>query len=320
MKSEDAPPDRQKRRGFGAKLFGRGGAANGERVVSSQTVAEAAAETSRNDMRLRLHEFETMRVGDVMVPRAEVAAVEMSTSLRELIREFAENTVSRMPVYVETLDNPVGFIHLKDIIAEIAQGNTDPDTLPIERLKRELLYVPPSMRLADLLVKMQTSRNHIALVIDEYGGTDGLVTLEDLVEQIVGEIEDEHDEEEGPLFQLRGRGIWDADARANIEIFEAASGLDLSIPQLADEIETLGGLAFALAGRVPQRGELIKHPAGGVDFEIVEADARRIRRMRVRTSAAKPRVTTPDAVTSDTVTPDKIAPEIRATEKAKGSE
>jgi magnesium and cobalt transporter len=280
MPSDSDPGDGQgdatrRRKGL-LGLFSNGnenGHGNGDAATSTDARGQA--------MRLRMAEFETMRVGDVMVPRAEVAAVEINTTFRDLIEAFAEKTVSRMPVYRENLDDPVGFIHLKDVVAAIASGETGDDDRPIETLKRDILFVPPSMRLHDLLVRMQTSRMHIALVIDEYGGTDGVVTLEDLVEQIVGDIEDEHDASMAHMLTERGRGVWEADARLEIEDFEAATGVDMALPDYEDEIDTLGGLAFALAGRVPQRGELIKHPSG-VGIQIVDSDGRRIRKLRLR--------------------------------------
>lgn len=269
-------PGRRRRNwlGLGLKKLGNG---NGQDAEGPQTGSDERGQA----MRLRISEFENMRVGDVMVPRAEVAAVEVGTTFRELIEAFAEKTVSRMPVYRENLDDPVGFIHLKDVIGEIASGGSADDDTPIDRLKRDVLFVPPSMRLHDLLVRMQSSRMHIALVIDEYGGTDGLVTLEDLVEQIVGDIEDEHDEEENHLLLDRGKGVWEADARVPIERFEEVADVDLAIPDFEDEVDTIGGLAFSLAGRVPQRGELIRHPEG-VGIQVVDSDGRRIRKLRIR--------------------------------------
>ncbi len=278
MPSDTDPADGQgepsrRRRGL-LGLFANG---NGNGHAEDQ----APMDERGHAMRLRMSEFETMRVGDVMVPRAEVAGVEINTTFRDLIEAFATKTVSRMPVYRENLDDPVGFIHLKDVVAAIASGEAKDDDRPIETMKRDLLFVPPSMRLHDLLVRMQSSRMHIALVIDEYGGTDGLVTLEDLVEQIVGDIEDEHDDEVGLLLSERGKGIWEADARVEIEDFEEVAQVDLTLPNYEDEIDTIGGLAFALAGRVPQRGELIRHPSG-VGIQIVDSDGRRIRKLRLR--------------------------------------
>lgn len=245
------------------------------------------SDASPQAMRLRLAEFESLRVEDAMIPRAAIVAVEVETNLDDLLQLFAEATHSRLPVYRETLDNPVGFVHIKDLVAEIARnggGRSEPEKFPLERIHRHILYVPPSMRLSDLLVKMQSSRIHLALVVDEYGGTDGLISLEDLVEEIVGEIEDEHDEET-PLFVRRSQHIWEADARADIEDFAEDAGVDLSLPEYEDEINTLGGVAFALAGKIPVRGEILQHPSGA-SIEIMEADGRRIRRMRIK--IAKP--------------------------------
>jgi CBS domain containing-hemolysin-like protein len=276
------PPTR--RRSLFSFNLGLGGRAQGGVVSAAEAARDdqpGMPQTGSHALQLRIREFETLRVGDVMVPRAEVAAVEAGTGFADLIAAFAENAVSRLPLYRETLDDPVGFIHIKDLVSEIAAGRNDPDDKPGERLRRELLYVPPSMRCADLLVKMQARRMHIALVVDEYGGTDGLVTLEDLVELIVGDISDEHDDEDAPDLIARGRGVWDADARAEISEFARQSGVDLSLEDYEDEIDTLGGLVYALAGRVPQRGEIIAHPTGAA-IEVMEADGRRIKRLRLR--------------------------------------
>lgn len=231
------------------------------------------------DMRLRLAQFERKTVADAMIPRADIIAVEVTASFDEVLKLFAEEAHSRLPVYRKTLDDPLGFVHIKDVVADIADGG-EPGRMPLERLRREMLYVPASMPLADLLVKMQSTRIHVALVVDEYGGTDGLVSLEDLVEEIVGEIEDEHDEDD-EMIARRGRQVWEVDARMEIDDFAAETGLDLSLPDFEDEIDTLGGVAFALAGRIPVRGEVLRHPLG-LDIEIVDADARRIRRLRLR--------------------------------------
>ncbi len=274
---DDADPDEPR----SSRARGLFGFARRPKIASNGTDApRTPAETEvRRDMRLRLAEFEAARVEDVMIPRADIVAMEISTPFDEIVKVFAEATHSRLPVYRGTLDDPVGFIHIKDIVAEIARDG-EPDERTLDRLRRNILYAPPSMRLADLLVKMQATRIHLALVVDEYGGTDGLVSLEDLVEEIVGDIEDEHDED-APLLTERGRGVWEADARMEIVDFAAEAGLDLSLPDYEDEIDTLGGVAFALAGRVPERGEILRHPAGA-DIEIIDADARRIRRLRLR--------------------------------------
>ena len=245
------------------------------------TASEAATPQA---MRLRIAEFETSRVVDVMVPRADIIGVEAETPFDEIIRLFADCAHSRLPVYRETLDDPVGFVHIKDLVAEIARNGETPKQ-PLGRLSRNILYVPPSMQCADLLVKMQATRIHMALVVDEYGGTDGLVSLEDLVEEIVGDIEDEHDEN-APMLRQCGQDVWEVDARMEIEDFANEAGVNLALPEFEDDIDTLGGVAFALAGRVPERGEVLSHPCGA-DIEILDSDGRRIRRVRLRSDGKK---------------------------------
>ncbi len=232
-----------------------------------------------NAMRLRIAEFEDARVDDVMIPRAEIVSVEAETPFDDLIQLFAEVKHSRLPVYRDTLDNPIGFVHIKDVVGEIARGGSKEKGV-LTRISRNALIVPPSMKLAALLVKMQATRIHLAIVVDEYGGTDGLVSLEDLVEEIVGEIEDEHDEDTPKLTQ-RGKGVWEADARMEIEDFAEETGINLELEDFEDDIDTLGGVAFALAGRVPERGEVLRHPSN-LDIEIIDADSRRIRRIKLR--------------------------------------
>lgn len=256
---------------------------NGNGEDSETQPSGIFATPSPAEIRLRINEFESKRVDDVMIPRAEIVAVEEQTDLQGLINLFAATTHSRLPIYKETLDDPIGLVHIKDLVTVLAarsNGETVDEERPLRELCRDLLYVPPSMRLPDLLLKMQSTRMHLALVVDEYGGTDGLVSLEDLVEQIVGEIEDEHDEDT-PYITPRGRGIWEVDARAEIPDFRDDAGFDMSLLEFEDDIDTLGGVVFAIAGRVPQRGEIIRHP-NGVDMEILEADTRRIRKIRLR--------------------------------------
>lgn len=269
--SSDAPSSGRMRGLFG---FGRKAAPS-----LATAITDPEGEGAPQVMRLRVAEFEQLRVDDVMVPRAEVKAVEAGTELSELLKFFAEVTHSRLPVFRETLDDPIGFVHIKDVVSELAKDGTPPKR-PLERLHRDVLYVPPSMKLTDLLVKMQATRIHLALVVDEYGGTDGLVTLEDLVEVIVGDIEDEHDDEE-PMHVRRSARIWEADARMEVEEFAEETGVDLGLTDSDAEIDTLGGIAVALAGKVPLRGEVLRHP-GGTEIEIMDADTRRIRRLRLR--------------------------------------
>ena len=227
--------------------------------------------------------FKSLRVDDVMTPRADIVAVEISSTFEDLLARFLEAEHTRMPIYRETLDDPVGQVHVKDVFKMlVAEGMRPAPHEPVlGRLRREVLYVPGSMRAADLMLKMQASRIHMALVIDEFGGTDGVVTLEDLIEAVVGEIDDEHDEAAHAQIIARAGGVYEADGRAPLEDLEAALDTALASEELEEEIDTVGGLVSALAGRVPQRGEVISHPAG-YDFEITDADPRRVKRLRVR--------------------------------------
>jgi magnesium and cobalt transporter len=221
-----------------------------------------------------------MRVEDVAIPAVEIVAVPVDISREELVARFRESGLSRLPVYQGTLDHPLGLIHLKDFA--LTHGfNGAGGRFSVKKLLRPLLYVPPSMPIGVLLQKMQTERIHMALVIDEYGGVDGLVTLEDLLEQVVGEIEDEHDTADPALWREEKPGVYIAQARTPLDEFEEAIGQRLVDPEDEEEIDTLGGLVFMLIGRVPARGEIIRHPSGA-EFEIVDADPRRIKRLRVR--------------------------------------
>jgi CBS domain containing-hemolysin-like protein len=224
-----------------------------------------------------------MRVGDVMTPRVDIVAVELSTPFAEVVERFAEAEHSRMPIYRETLDDPVGVIHVKDIFKLLAgRGRRPgPSDLILQKLRRDALYVPGSMRAADLLLRMQAERIHMALVIDEFGGTDGLVTMEDLVEAVVGDIDDEHDDAAVASVIPRPGGVFEVDARAPLEKLEAAIGANLAPGDLDEEIDTVGGLVSALAGRVPQRGEVISHP-GGYEIQVLDSDARRVKRVRFK--------------------------------------
>jgi magnesium and cobalt transporter len=222
-----------------------------------------------------------MRVEDVALPKADILAVSKTVSLEELVAKFKESGLTRLPVYDGTLDSPVGFAHLKDLA--LTHGfNGGSGTFELAKMLRPLLFVPPSMTIGVLLTKMQAERRHMALVIDEYGGVDGLVTIEDLIEQVIGEIEDEHDVDEDQHWSLEKAGVYLALAKTPLEDFEAEVNLSLTEHGDIDveDIETLGGLVFMLAGRVPARGEVVKHP-DGTEFEVVDADPRRIKRLRV---------------------------------------
>ena len=239
-----------------------------------------------------------LTVEDVMVPRADIIAVEDSITVAELMRVFREAEHSRLPVYHETLDDPLGMIHIRDLMSWITKaaekngnnlelGAVDLSS-PIAALNiiREILYVPPSMPVLDMLLRMQSSRLHLALVVDEYGGTDGLVSIEDLVEEVVGEIADEHDVAEEPLIREDARHGLIADARAPIETIEERLGVDLVTPEQEEDVDTIGGLVFALAGRIPARGERVSHPSG-IDFEVLDADPRLIKKLRIHRPEAR---------------------------------
>ncbi|MBI5163014.1 MAG: HlyC/CorC family transporter [Magnetospirillum sp.] len=218
---------------------------------------------------------------DVMIPRADIVAVEAATGRDELMELFTRCGHSRLPVFRGTLDDVVGMVHIKDVLAAT---RTD-KPFQLGRIVRRVLFVSPSMRALDLLLEMRLKRIHMALVVDEYGGIDGLATIEDMVEQIVGEIEDEHDRATEPDMVVGTDGVIEADARTPIAEFEAQVGPVLSEDE-RDDVDTLGGLVFFVAGRVPSRGELITHPSG-LEFEVVDADPRRIKRLRVRKTAAE---------------------------------
>ena len=244
---------------------------------------EDAASEAGAALRVQAEAFQTITVGDVMTPRVDIRAVELSSSFKDVVAAFAESEHSRLPVYRETLDDPVGVAHLKDVFKLLASpDNRRPGGgAELPRLKRDTLYVPAAMRAADLLVRMQAARIHMAMVIDEFGGVDGLVTLEDVIEAVVGEIDDEHDEAVANQIIPRAGGVFEVDGRVALEDLEAALRTSLALPELEEDIDTAAGLVTALAGRVPQRGEVIAHGAG-LDFEVTDADPRRVKRLRIR--------------------------------------
>ncbi len=219
---------------------------------------------------------------DVMVPRADIVAMRVDVTLDEAIAQLRSEGHSRLPVFREQLDDIVGMVHIKDVFAYVGR----PDAFQLENILRKPLLVAPQIPVLDLLLQMRQARMHLALVVDEYGGIDGLVTIEDLVETITGDISDEHDEVLGPMVTERADGTLDMDARLPIDAFEARMGPTLTEDEREMDIDTIGGLVFRLAGRVPARGEVIGHPAG-VEFRVLEVDARRIRRLRVRKAPAQ---------------------------------
>jgi len=253
------------------------------RVAASAPPPDGASVTAPTAIRLRLKEFETATVRDVMTSRIDIAAVSIEATLGEVMGLFAAEAHSRMPVYRDSLDEPLGFVHIKDVVAEGARRGWTSEALaakPLDRLVREIMFVPESTPLADLLVRMQASRIHIALVIDEYGGTGGMVCLEDLVEQIVGDIEDEHDESAPPIIR-RGKSSWEVDGLATIDDVMRETGLPVLVEDFETDVDTFGGLVSAIAGRVPAAGETIDHPRG-LTIEIIEADPRRVIRAKLR--------------------------------------
>jgi CBS domain containing-hemolysin-like protein len=311
-------------------LFGRG--EDTDEAGANGSEARFTAPPEAGSMMRNLLEFVDLRVEDVMVPRAEIVAVDEDASVHELLRRFMEANHSRLPVYRETLDDPVGMVHIKDFLRWLTERTGAPQekgksngkqngkegenaakdsgkdagksrpgavkdlgevavvlpeadldtTVKQTAILRPLLFVPPSMRAADLLVKMQSTRSHMAIVVDEYGGTDGLVSIEDLVEEIVGDIADEHDEDEAELISPAEEGVYVADARAPIEDVEELLGLSLLPEEREEDADSLGGLIVSMLGRVPVRGELLRHPAG-IELEILEADPRRVRKIRIHT-------------------------------------
>jgi CBS domain containing-hemolysin-like protein len=278
-----------------------------------------AFSAEEREMLLRILRFGGLRVDDVMVPRADIIAVDENEPIWELLNTFDAAGVSRIPLFRETLDDPRGMVHVKDLTrwligealgrpaseghVQSAAGRAAPvDRAPTAgpsgsgmpdlgranlskpiastKLRRPMIYVPPSMPAANLLIRMQSTHIHMALVVDEYGGTDGLVTIEDLVEQIVGEIEDEHDEAEAANIVSDAKPGLVTAARTPVKELESHVGLKLLKNEEEADIDTLGGLVFSLIGRVPARGELIRHPAG-IEFEVLDADPRKVKKLRV---------------------------------------
>jgi CBS domain containing-hemolysin-like protein len=241
----------------------------GEALVGDLTPIE------RQMLRNLLH-FGESTVSDIAVPRGDIVAISSTSTFEALVAAFAEAGHSRMPVFEGSLDSVIGMIHLKDVYTLQVTGAEPPED--IRTLIRTPLYVPESMGVLDLLARMRADRMHLAIVVDEFGGTEGLVTIEDVVEEIVGEIEDEHDEEVPGNLSLLEEGIWDADARTELE--EVAETIDARLAEVEEDVDTLGGLAILLAGRVPPIGEILEHPSGW-RFEVTGCDSRRVTRLRL---------------------------------------
>jgi CBS domain containing-hemolysin-like protein len=230
----------------------------------------------RTMLRNLLH-FSEHRVDDVMVPRSDIVAIDESAGFADCIAAFAEHGHSRLPVYRETLDSIIGMIHIKDVFAVLASGEQPPESL--EAFIRQPRFVPQNMSVLALLDEMRRTRTHLAIVLDEYSGTEGLVTIEDLVEEIVGEIEDEHDEEPEAMFAQLSPVMWEADARAELD--DLAEAIDRKLSEVEEDVDTLGGLAFVIAGQVPDVGQMLTHEASGWKLEILEADEKRVTRIRL---------------------------------------
>jgi CBS domain containing-hemolysin-like protein len=272
---------------------------NHEALNPGETVGQEA-----KSMMLNIIEFSSLRVDDVMVPRVDIVAIDESDTMQDLLEKFIDANHSRMPVYRETLDGVTGMIHVKDFLRWMAaRGTKKRRTTKLEKsekanaglsiaattlatsvkqagLNREVLFVPPSMPATDLLVRMQASHTHLAIVIDEYGGTEGLVSIEDLVEVIVGDISDEHDTDEDLEIKPVEENIYVANGRIDLATLESLLGVDLLPEDEEEEADTLAGLIFKIAGRVPARGEIIRHDSG-LEFEILDSDPRRVKRVRI---------------------------------------
>ena len=252
--------------------------------LMSEAAEEAGTATPPSELnrheRALIHNVLRLRgttADDVMIPRADIVAMRADLTLEQAIEQIRDDGHSRLPVYREQLDDIIGMVHVKDVFAYVGR----PDAFALEAIMRKPLMVAPRIRVLDLLLQMRQQRMHMALVVDEYGGIDGLVTIEDLVETITGDIADEHDDEETPMVTERPDGAFDLNARLPVAAFEARMGPVLSEDEREADIDTVGGLVFTLAGRVPAKGEVISHPSG-LEFRILDADARKIRRLRAK--------------------------------------
>ncbi len=275
-----------------------------EELIEETDTTAAAIDSDERTLLVNILSLHEVTAADVMLPRAEIVATDVETSIDDIIDLMARDAHSRIPVFRETLDDVVGFVHIKDVLG-LARGGTD---TPVSALVRDIIFAAPSTRVLDLLLEMRASHVHMAIVVDEFGGVDGLITIEDLVEEIVGEIEDEHDDE-GPLMSHSPDGSVLADARVRVEEYEQEFGVFASDEE-REEVDTLGGVLFKLLDRVPRRAEVVTHPAG-LEFEIVDADPRRVKRIRIRRgpgteiapdSPSGPQPDDPGPVGSDTPT------------------
>ena len=231
-------------------------------------------------MLLNILKIDGIRSSDIMIPRADIGAVEINDSFEKVLKVFIKEAHSRVPVYENNLDNIIGMVHIKDLVNYQNQNKIETNFLM--NLKRDILEIPPSMPVLDLLLKMQITRLHMGIVIDEYGCTDGLITIEDVIEEITGEIEDEHDEKNLPMLIKSSSNIFEASARVEIAELQKVTNIKFLETIENEDIDTLGGLIFSIAGRVPQRGEIIRH-SSGTTFEIKDADPMKIKSVKVST-------------------------------------
>jgi CBS domain containing-hemolysin-like protein len=341
------PPPREGGEGWVARVFRAifgwkpNSRADLKDVLDTMPPGESGFSPEESRMLKNILGLRERRVGDVMIPRADIIAVQQDITLGQLVRMFEGAAHSRLVVYNDTLDDPIGMVHIRDLIAFMtARAAVDPTknvkrkkplpagldlkaidlSMPLSSAKivREILFVPPSSRVIDLLARMQATRIHLALVVDEYGGSDGLVSIEDIVEQIVGEIADEHDEDELPHVVRQSDDSFIADARAHLEDVAATIGNDFDPGDVAKEVDTLGGYLVTRAGRLPVRGELIPGP-GLFEFEVLDADPRRIKRVRItrlKEKRERPRGERkrgePDAVLAGTTPPVLVIDELPA--------
>ena len=236
------------------------------------------------EMLLNLLHFGERTVGDIAVPRSDIIAVPTTITFADLVKAFADAGHSRLPVYRDNLDDVSGMVHIKDVFAVLASGEQPPESL--EAFIRQPRFVPQNMSVLALLDEMRRTRTHLAIVLDEYSGTEGLVTIEDLVEEIVGEIEDEHDEEPEAMFAQLSPVMWEADARAELD--DLAEAIDPKLSEVEEDVDTLGGLAFVIAGQVPDVGQMLTHEASGWKLEILEADEKRVTRIRLFAPSPEP--------------------------------
>ncbi len=249
-----------------------------EELIEEHETREQPIDADERMLLANILKFGGLSAADVMIPRADIVAVEIESSLQDVITLMTTEAHSRVPVYRDTLDDVIGMVHMKDVLAAAAGKSA----FSLHKMLRKVLFVAPSMQVLNLLLQMREKRVHMALVVDEYGGIDGLVTIEDLVEEIVGEIEDEHDVGPRPHLELSADGSIKADARVPVDEFENEVGSILTDEEREEDIDTLGGLVAHLTGRVPTRGELVIHKPSGVEFEVLDADPRRVKRLRVR--------------------------------------